>query len=63
MSVRRSKDSVITKSLTSLQHSNLGGDSSTGKEIVSQSDEVDAVLFYILATDILQSLVSCKSHG
>jgi hypothetical protein len=63
MSDRRSEDSVITEILTSLQHGNFGGDSRTGKKIVSQSDEVDAVLFYILAADILQSLLSCKSRG
>jgi hypothetical protein len=43
--------------------SNPGGDSSTGEEIVSQPDKDGAVPFNIsvdLATDILQSPLSCE---
>jgi hypothetical protein len=50
---------------TSLYHSNLGDDSSTGKETFSQSGEIRAVLFDFLinrADDILQNPFSCKSR-
>jgi hypothetical protein len=57
--------SGITHMALHSKHSNLGGDSGKGEEIVSQSDEVGAVTFDIivnLATDILQSPLSYKSH-
>jgi hypothetical protein len=50
---------------TSFQYSKFGGDSSTGEEIVSQSDEGGAIVFDFLvnlATDILQSPLSWKPH-